>query len=465
MRAKEIKTFSCLLMLLGLLFLASSCSEDSNLGTTSNDYCYIKSVVLGNVKRKVELRDRRGQLISTTNTSFTGSNFAMTINLRDNTIENRDSLPYGSQISRVIVSITFDGSMLAYREKGSDAEWTAYNATDSLDLTKPLELYLTSNDKQSSRIYTFKVNVHQQEGDSLYWKQCESEVERLAGLEEMKAFSMNDKLMVLGKKTSDIILAERSSIEAEGTWEEALTTGLPTTTDLQTLRQQDGNFYLSTTDGSIFSSVDAKDWQQVGTTYSAGLTLVEKTANYFYAISEGKLLRSTDAESWEEDQLDTEDTMLPTSEIRVLSVQQANGNNRIIMVGQREGSNNAVVWNKMWNESEPEAEAKWIYFPISPDNLIPCPRLQYLNLMSYDSKCLAFGGASEDASHKALDAMYFSQDYGITWRASNELHLPIDLEGTEGCVTSTVDKNNFIWIITNAQVWRGRLNRLGFAQQ
>ena len=124
-------------MLLGVLFLASSCSEDSNLATTGNDYCYIKSVVLGNVKRKVDLRDRRGQYISTTNSSFTGSNFAMTINLRDNTIENRDSLPYGSQLSRVIVTINFDGSTLSYREKGSNAEWTSYNATDSLDLTKP----------------------------------------------------------------------------------------------------------------------------------------------------------------------------------------------------------------------------------------------------------------------------------------------------------------------------------------
>ena len=68
-------------------------------------------------------------------------------------------------------------------------------------------------------------------------------------------------------------------------------------------------------------------------------------------------------------------------------------------------------------------------------------------------------------SHKALDAMFISQDYGITWRTSTELHMPIQLEGIEGCITSTVDKNNFIWIITNAQVWRGRLNRLGFAQQ
>ena len=143
---------------------------------------------------------------------------------------------------------------------------------------------------------------------------------------------------------------------------------------------------------------------------------------------------------------------------------RSNGNSRIVMVGQREGSDNAVVWNKMWNENEAEEDAEWMFFPLSPDNTIPCPRLNHFNLLEYDDKCIAFGGASADGKQKALDGIYVSQDYGITWRPSTEIHMPIELEGIEGCIASTVDTNNYIWIITNAQVWRGRLNRLGFAQ-
>ena len=454
MRNKDTRIKLRLLLLLMLPFLASSCSEDSNLTTTSNDYCYIKSVVLGTVKRKT----------NTLNTSFSASTFEMTINQRDNTIENRDSLPYGSLLNRVIATIAFDGSSLAYREKGTEA-WTSYNSTDSLDLTKPLELYLTSNDNQSSRIYTLKVNVHQQEGDSLVWKQCDTGNEALASLNDMKVFVLNNKLTVLGKKGADIVLVERSDFETEGTWEETATTDLPATVDLQTLRMQEGILYLSTTDGQILSSTDAKAWESVGTTYSAGLTLIEKTKDFFYVISEGKLLRSLDAATWEEDLLDTDAAQLPVSEIRALSVEQANGNSRIILVGQTEGSSNAVVWNKMWNDSEKEEDAEWMFFPISPDNRIPCPRLNHFNLLPYDGNCIAFGGTSVDGEHEALDAIYISKDYGITWRPNNGLHLPKELKGTEGCITSTVDENNFIWIITNAQVWRGRLNRLGFAQQ
>ncbi len=179
------------------------------------------------------------------------------------------------------------------------------------------------------------------------------------------------------------------------------------------------------------------------------------------------MLRSADAITWEEDKLDTKADSLPDANIRALTLRQTNGSDRIVMAGQRNNCTNTVVWNKMWNigwESL-EKDAEWMYFPFSTDNDIPCPKLNYLNLISYDGNCIAFGGASPDNSHKALDAIYVSRDYGITWRPSTEIHLPVELKGIDGCITSAVDNNNFIWVITNAQVWRGRLNRLGFAQQ
>ncbi|MBQ9294640.1 MAG: hypothetical protein IJ219_06900 [Bacteroidaceae bacterium] len=444
-------TTRCLLGLMALAFLAPSCSSDDSVATPVNDYCYIKSVTLGTIKRKT----------STLNTSFTGSTFEMTIDQRTGAIENRDSLPYGSQLSRVIATITFEGSTLAYSEVGKNS-WTAYNSTDSLDLTKPLQFRLTSNDKESERIYTLKVNVHKQEGDSLQWTKCEDE-ELLADMEDMKAFVQNGKLAVLGKKASGTVLLERSGIEASGTWQEA-PTDLPAEADIQTLRQQDSKLYLSTTDGKILSSTDAKEWTETGS-YLAPLTLIEKTEAYFYAIAEGKLLRSADGTNWEEEQLDAETTMLPETNIRALTTEQANGNQRIIMIGHKGDRSEAVVWNKMWNESEPEETATWTYFPVSPDNDIPCPQLDHCNLLSYDGNCIIFGGDSTDDEWDALQTMFVSKDYGITWRPSTEIRMPAKMKDIEGCITGTVDSNNFIWIITNAQVWRGRLNRLGFAQQ
>ena len=444
----------CSLFLIGMAPVLTSCSDDGSQTQVSGDYCYIKSVTLGTIKRKT----------NTLNTSFVGSSFQMTVDHRTCTIENRDSLPYGSQLERVIATITFDGSSLAYRQLGTEA-WTSYSATDSLDLRQPLQLYLTSGDNLSSRIYTLKVNVHQQEGDSLLWNQCETEVPQLEGMTEMKAFVQDGRLMVLGQKDGDFSLAERSSTDATAAWNETTPTGLPLTADPQTLCQRDGTLYVSTADGQILSSSDAISWQQVGLSHTAPLTLIEKTDDFFYALSEGKLLRSADATTWQQDALDSEASLLPTADIRALGIQQAGGRERIVLVGQREDSDAGIVWNKTWSPGEAESEAQWMYFPLSPDNTVPCPKLAHLNLLPYDGNLIAFGGTSADGSRTALDRLYVSQDYGITWRHDGELHLPAGIKGAEGPIASTVDDNKFIWIITNAQVWRGRLNRLGFAQQ
>ena len=167
MREKKYKSFCWPLLLIVLAMLAISCSEDTTTVTT-NDYCYIKSVTLGTVKRVITKRDRLGNFISSTNAPFSGNTFAITIDQRTGTIENRDSLPYGSQLSAVIATITFEGATLAYRTKGTEDTWVGYNSIDSLDLTKPLELLLTNYDQQSSRTYTLNISVHKQEGDSLY---------------------------------------------------------------------------------------------------------------------------------------------------------------------------------------------------------------------------------------------------------------------------------------------------------
>ena len=477
MRARKNMNTRWLLALLILPFWVSSCSTDSDVAV-SNDYCYIKSVTLGTVKRELK----------TSSTSFQGNTYAMTINHRNNTIENRDSLPYGSLLSAVLATITFDGSMIEYRVKNSNSEWTAYNSTDSLNLTDTLELHLYSNDGQSSRTYHFWVNVHQQEGDSLSWKQCEADVEELKSLTDMKAFVLNNKLMVIGiKNGTDTVLVERSGLEAQGIWGTANDEGqpikFPSVADLQTLRQHNDTLFISTGNGEVFYSIDAKKWKKTATTHSAPLTLIEKTDKYFYAISEGKIWRhSVDTENteeyeWKEDKLESkaQTDSLPGDSIKALIMKQDNGSIRMVMLGQRDAEdvndkekyNHCFVWYKMWNEGwkTHEEDAEWIYFPISPDNSIPCPRLNYLNLLPYDGKCIVFGGPSQDGTRKALDAIYVSLDYGITWRIGTELYPPTELNGIDGCITAVVDNNNFIWIITNSQVWRGRLNRLGFAQR
>ena len=61
---------------------------------------------------------------------------------------------------------------------------------------------------------------------------------------------------------------------------------------------------------------------------------------------------------------------------------------------------------------------------------------------------------------KMIEPM-ISRDGGISWRKAKAHTVPADAANFT-TFTSTVDSSNFIWIIGNGKVWRGRLNRLGW---
>lgn len=463
---KRMKKY-LVLLLATIPFLVGSCISDKEV--SYDDYCYISEVSLGSIKREVHMLDTLGN-DTIIKTSYTGSNFDMVINQRKLTIENKDSLLYGSLLQAVLVNITYSGARLAYRIKDDiDSTWLAYSSEDSMDLRKPVELLLIANDGLSTRKYTLKLNVHQQEGDSLYWNKVGDVVPQLQGMSQQQALMVQGSLAVLGKKSDAIILMERT---ADGTWNES-PTNLPAEANVETAVRRSNAFFVSTTDGDIYTTTDGKDWQKLNAPQSPGLVLAGATTSYLYALKDGELYRCSENEqgewNFQAEGLDESSVYLPSKDVKSLLMKQSNGNNRLVMVGNRtdETDKTSVVWNKMWNEDIPESESIWMFINQTDENKCTLPQLEYLNLIQYDEKCLAFGGASVagKGTNKAMDALYVSQDYGITWRTDSEMHLPKELKGVDGPVCSVVDDNNVIWIIANGEVWRGKLNRLDFIRQ
>ena len=76
---------------------------------------------------------------------------------------------------------------------------------------------------------------------------------------------------------------------------------------------------------------------------------------------------------------------------------------------------------------------------------------------------LALGGKSLDGTaHKAFDNMYVSRDNGVTWKTDGVYVLPGDLEGKDVLMSVAVDAEYRVWLVAGDEVWRGRLNQLGF---
>ncbi len=466
-------------LLLSLLVLISSCSKDNDDEAVPSDICYISGVTLGVVRRVVQttLPNGRDTLIGS---SYNAGLFPMTINQREMTIENRDSLLYGTRLDALLMTVNYKGSVVAYRDAEADTteEWTKYSTSDSLNLTKPIHLYVLSEDGNSKRIYTLKVNVHRQEGDSVSWTRVDSigpfasSVEKSMAIPPvaMRSAIVNGKLVVLVKNEENfIVTATRSDKTAEGKWTFS-NPELPPTTDVESLRQQGNDLYVSTSDGVIYTSSDAQQWTEL-VSAQAGLKLAAVTEKWLYALTADGLYRTSRTEpgEWQAEMLDDDAGRLPTLSLSSRYFVHENGYRYLQLVGACEGvaDSTAVVWSKVWDDDEDEATTEWVYFNPSPDNKYLCPALQHLSVFSYDGRGVALGGASIEGrgSHKPLDLMFVTNDQGVTWKADNSLHLPAGLQAGDGPVTAIADEDHFIWIVTQQEVWRGRLNRLGFARR
>ena len=126
------------------------------------------------------------------------SNYPFTIDQINRTITNKDSLPVGTHIDKVITSITYDAGILGYKPKGSDRD-TIWTSTDSIDFTDPVEFKVYAYSNVEGKPYKVTINVHKQEPDTISWKKFDNSFSDRSLLSEQKAVYANGKVYVFGK--------------------------------------------------------------------------------------------------------------------------------------------------------------------------------------------------------------------------------------------------------------------------
>lgn len=195
-----------------------------------------------------------------------------------------------------------------------------------------------------------------------------------------------------------------------------------------------------------------------------------------YALStDNKLMVSYDkGVNWQADIVLDDADMLPTRDLSLISYPLTNTDSvdYVLLVGNREVNeqNNeaiAMVWRKVVDYSQNASVAAWSYMErndINGDSLA-LPRMQNLSIVKYDDGILAFGGDGiGSCDERAYYTIYQSRDNGITWKYNPYYDYPADFDRYADNVTATVDDDNFIWLHCQGtgQVWRGRLNKMGW---
>ena len=196
--------------------------------------------------------------------------------------------------------------------------------------------------------------------------------------------------------------------------------------------------------------------------------LVGASATKLYAITQNGMASSKDGEVWTDVALDGDKNLLPTGSISFCTMPSTTnkGVDRLVMVGNSAKADTAaVVWGKIEDYSEEQDSYSWSLYEGNYKKELP--NMAGLSVVRYDGRLYAIGGAGLGGSTAQPYAqLYFSKDQGLTWHKSTLFTLPADMpkDVDPNTLSMTTDKYNNVWIISasTAQVWKMRINRLGW---
>lgn len=443
-------------------FLLVSCAFTSCLDSDGTNYdltsdAIISAFSIGTIETKVPGKTSAGK-----DTTFVytvdGSLYPFTIDQLSNEIYNKDSLPLGTDVSRVVTSITTSYAYaLTYLKNGKDTVWTS---TDSIDFREPVSFKAYALNG-AYRQYQIKINVHQVDPDSLYWNKVDGNFALPAESRQKAVYS--NGVMYVFVDSGDGALKVTSSSDGQ-LWSGLQPISLQKADYTSILSIEDKLYMLA--DKKMYVSANGVDWNLTNETlYDKMFAASVATRQLFTLI--GDDICAVDLDNYAVQTLNKKNEFFPDESLTYSTTHLNTAGNieRLTLVGVRAASSDttAVVWTKL------STEKAWTYYPQASNNNSGCPRLANLTTIAYDNGLYAFGGANDYATSKGIPAfeyMYKSVDGGIGWiPQTNKVMLPAEFKGRDPYYSYLIDDNHYLWIFWadgSNEVWKGRIGHLGF---
>ncbi len=403
------------LILPSVLALAISALPSCNESSSEYEYTYSSSVLVS----AFSLTQDDDVLDSLQNVYFS-------IDLESAQIFNADSLPYGTNTSRLIPSITYESTasavQLEFPREGMTDSIVNYltSSTDSIDFSLgPVKLKITSQSGTVERTYEIRVNVHQTKPDTLAWNTIESAPlpTDFTKIDAQRSAMLQGQYYCLSKSNGKYCLAQTSTPD-DPKWT-TREIALPFDADVNTLRQSDNSLYMLSTDGTLYVSTNCQEW-----------TATEAVWSYIYGAYGDQILGCSqqggvwticsypDMQQW------TMPAGFPVSGSSVPNVYdlQMGLKPQLVMVGGRDADGNLLrtswafdgeSWADISRAALPEAVEQmavldYDLFSVSSSTWAP---VQYPALVG-------IGGLCEDGIHRTV---VYSKDWGMTWAEAPDL--------------------------------------------
>ena len=381
-----------------------------------------------------------------------------------NLIYNRDSLPVSADtiIDKTLITTLSTAGMAVMSGD------TLFNAEDSVNLlpamnksgSEGMKFKVYAADGITTRTYTLQVRVHRQDPDSLVWKNMPS-FSTAVNPGEQKAVVFNDELLVY---TSYHTLYRTSATADPCVWTAAGVAGLPADVRLSTMLAYEGSLYAVSGSREVYRSADGLTWIAVPGLGNRVVALIGEVGGRLAGIVEGEAdgknyFNTCDGTTWSTDgPLQEVPEGFPLEGLCATHATNGNGIVKTVVVGEPYAGQEATV---PWS-----TENGTLWVPYDTD-AAACPMMSHPFMAYYGGEFYLWGGQ--------MDAIYTSRT-GIAWYETEEKFLlPEAFAGKTNysiVIDPTVDANDkrdYIWVVfggngTANEVWRGRLNKLGFIE-
>lgn len=467
----KIKFLSLLVGLFAVSLVATSCLKSDSEEVVYGSETSITAFSIGTVNIQKVAKDQQGKDSIYTD-SLNCSAYPFTIDQLNRTIENRDSLPVGCDISRVLTRVTGDTQLITY-VKPSTTKDTLWTNTDSIDFSKgPVTFKVYTYNGLVGKPYTVKVNVHKQDPDTLVWSTIDHTFSG-GDLTRQKAVCAGGKLYVFGQQGTKVV-AQYATINA-GQLSSWNVIELPEGTDTYSPVAWLGSVYfladgklrkLSTDTGTVDLVADAPELRQL----LGGFDGTEGSTSTLYAQnSEGQFV-SLRGGTWNTDE-QTPSTFPEGERLSAVSIPLGYNKALVRTILMAHNPSSTDTTSLVYLRTEGSDKGWGLKVQNNPET---CPNLENITMVYYDKKLYAFGGGVNGTKVTPFNSFYVSADNGLTWLpVTRHLFFPEDGSfkalyenggGEYSAVADNMEQNHFIWIIwKNGSVSRGRINRLGFA--
>lgn len=456
-------------VLLAALFSLVSC-----LDTNDGDYVYtddsaVTAFSVTSAKKAVHVRASNGA-DSVYTTSVKLSAYKFVIDQQRCVIYNPDSLPYGVDPTKLLVSAnSVNSGSLVLKSMTSDS-LSYLSTTDSLDFSKPRELQVYSLSGAAVRKYEVRVNVHQEPADRFNWTKLPNPT-AFTSANGVKSFVVT----TASGATRRFLLASDGTTttvyraDGDNAWT-AATPDFNHTLAAETYRsaavKHDTLFVCD--NGVVMATTDGDTWTQQATAEAGVARIIAANPIRLYAYNnEGVMVSSDDSgKTWKAASIDESASLLPNSDIAYATLSLSTNANafRTLLIGSvPEASTTAFsIWGKIDEGDAYSENQPWMFYDHNSLNRHELSLMQNFSAFTYDGKIMMVG----NDERVYLPAFYGSRDGGITWEADTVITSPLGFFVT-GPYTVSVDKDNFIWFVSGktGETWRGRINRLGWKKE